>query len=155
MSALAKKTNPFRTLLIPNRVIVDMSYPNYSIEDKELDKVRFLLSPSKNPNKPFVLIVIAHDSISPMQYPFETFFLIKSFLNNFSIELDEVEIILDYFQCTGIETNSINGWEFSTDRKGEYLEDKLSVVKDSMIREVMEVRETYYNEFNFSNAVAL
>ena len=144
------KLNSKRSLhfFMPERIIADVKYPNNSIHDKELRKVRFLLSPVKNSNNHYFLLVIAHSSISPMQYPYETFLLLKEFLSTYDIEFDSVDIVLDYTERTGKDSGSPSKWIFKVDRSGEYLEDIMTGLDNELQELTNTIRWDYFKEFN-------
>ncbi|MEB6550215.1 hypothetical protein MXL46_14055 [Heyndrickxia sporothermodurans] len=142
------QSNPFKSFYMPERIIADINYPNYSINDIEPRKVRFLLSPKQNNKESYILIVMAQPSISPLQYSDETFDLIKAFLQYYDIKFEDVEIVLDYTQRTGKEEKNLSKWIFSTDHKGDYLDSTIDCIQESENEEIENIRSKYYSDFN-------
>ncbi|MBU8732526.1 hypothetical protein KM915_20980 [Cytobacillus oceanisediminis] len=148
MSILKQKRNPFTSFFLPQRIIADMVYPNYSIEERNLNTVRFLLSPIEHSEKQYLLMIIPNESISPMQYGYETFSLIDAFLDCYNLKLQQVEVVLDYAERTRVYPKNTLSWNFILDRKGKYSEDKLSEIPLGLLEIVEATRKNYYEEFN-------
>lgn len=138
---------------MPEQIIVDYSYNLPNAEGK--DSVRFLLAPVEDHEKPYVLIVIAQPIISPMNYPFETFKLIMEFLDTFSIDYKDVDIILDFEERYGksYKYETTHRWHFKI-INGNIVSDGFSILpSDKLPIAIKKVREKYYKNAYLGNSI--
>lgn len=129
-----------KDFIMPKRIVVDYSY-NIPLA-KGKDTVRFLFAPVQDHDKPYVLIVIAQPIISPINYPVETYSLIIQFLDHFSVDIKDVDIILDFEERSGTKRPYLDRWKFK-DKNGN--DDSFeSLDRDDLPPAIKKLRDEYY-----------
>ncbi|UOE78420.1 hypothetical protein [Parageobacillus thermoglucosidasius] len=104
-----------RNTLLPDYLVCEYTYIGVS-EIKE-PKVKLLFGKAKNHEKPFIISVIAQDSISPIQFIPETYMVLNNFVEMLGISLDNVDCYLDYNEVSK-SNDKICRFSFSFEPKG-------------------------------------
>lgn len=131
----------------PKQIIADYQY--HIIDEKENDTVRFLLAPVEQFQKPFVLFVIAKPIISPMNYAYETYYLIQSFLKMLDLSFQKVEIFLDYEERFPSSNPHVNKWTFQVDKKKNVIDTLEEILIEELPKPIKMIREQYYENHLF------
>lgn len=99
------------TALQPHQAIVDYEYKLIPMYQE--NKVRFIFAKVDNYRKPYVVVVVALPIISPMNYPLETFLLLEELIRTYQINLDDVDVYLDFRERYGLKNGQFQQWFFT------------------------------------------
>ncbi|WNN77566.1 hypothetical protein RKS58_06905 [Lysinibacillus capsici] len=128
--------------------IPEMMICEYTIDTimTEKAKCEILISQVKDHSKPYVMLVIPTGVISPIQYPLETWDLVKNTIDMVKIDIDEVDIYIDFDRMFPKDKGHFFGWDIKVSKNGEYLSDsaRQDLKEDQIPSAVKLVRDNYY-----------
>ena len=121
------------------QVIVD--YP-YNIPMTKDSKCRFILSKTEDYSKNYIVIVVAQPIISPMNYPLETYLMLKHLLEHYQLTLDDVDVFLDFKER--FRNGEFMQWFFKEKEDGN-IEDRFSanLKEEDLPEAITKIRKVY------------
>lgn len=135
--------------LIPNFLIAELNYEQNYVPENSTVKVLF--GRTGEEKKPYSLFIIAQKCISPMQYPKETFELVYQFMRQFNIDIEQVNMYLDYEEVHGASKGALTLWNV-THYNGTFQDDSLiDVLHKALPKPVQELRDLYYFSFVYKD----